>query len=114
MQPVELAKYVVEYALEKKAEDPVVLDLRQLTTMTDFFVIVSGNTGRQVEAIAEGIVDALEEHHRIPLLHKEDDDDARWLLLDYGAVIVHVFRQDARDFYDLERLWADAKQVALG
>src|SRR5215213_9863727 len=86
-------------ASEKKAIEPVVLDLREIASFTDYFVIVSGANERQVQAISDEIYETLK--------------TAEWILLDYGDFVVHVFEQKARKFYDLERLWRESKRVEL-
>lgn len=99
-------------ALEKKAEEVVVLDLRGVSGYTDFLVIGSGSSDRQLEAIAEGIEKELKEQgHR--KVGSEGQRGGRWVLLDFGDVVVHVFHQDERGHYDLEGLWADAPRVAV-
>jgi ribosome-associated protein len=89
------------------------LDLRELANFTDYFVICDASSERQVRAICEQITAALKSAgHR--LLHVEGEDDALWILLDCGAVVVHIFRSDRRRYYELERLWADAPVVYRG
>ncbi|MCX7780844.1 MAG: ribosome silencing factor [Negativicutes bacterium] len=98
-------------ASEKKARDIVILDMRELTPVTDYFVICSANSTTQVQAIADNIEEKLLEQGVKPLA-KEGYREARWILLDYGACVVHVFMEEDRQFYNLERLWGDAeKQV---
>ena len=93
-------------AADKKASDVVLLEVSALTTLADYFVICSGGSERQLDAIADGIVEALREDGQRP--SGERAAATHWVLLDYGAVIVHVFAPPERDFYELERLWADA------
>lgn len=97
---------------DKRATDIEILDLRGLTVMTDYFVIASADTEVQVRAISSGIKEGLEE---LSVLHKRREgwDDARWVLLDYGDVVVHVFRHPEREFYDLVRLWGDADRLTF-
>lgn len=99
-------------AAEKKAIDLVVLDLREIASFTDHFVITSGNNERQVQAIADGVVENLKKAGS-PVARVEGYKTAEWILLDYGDFVVHVFAEKARKFYDLERLWREAKPVAL-
>jgi len=99
-------------ASDKKAIDIVVLDLRAVASFTDYFVICNGANSRQVQAIAEGVEDALRQDGKRPL-HTEGYSAADWILLDYGDFIVHVFGAQTRKFYDLERLWRDATRAAL-
>jgi ribosome-associated protein len=97
---------------EKKALDLVALDLRELASFTDFFLIASGNNSRQVQAIADSVEETLKKHGTRPA-RIEGYTTAEWVLLDYGDFIFHVFDEKARRFYDLERLWRDAVRVAL-
>lgn len=110
LQPAELAHRIVEVASDKKGSDIVMLRTAELTTMADFFVICSGRSDRQVQALAGGIVDELRGEGVRPL-GIEGQDGGRWVLIDYGAVIVHVFAPDEREYYGLERLWAQATPV---
>jgi ribosome-associated protein len=96
----------------KKAERIVVLDLRGIASFTDYFVICSGTSARQVQAIADEIVEKLKAEGTRPL-HIEGYAVATWILIDYGDLVVHVFEQQAREFYDLERLWRDAPMVPV-
>lgn len=102
-----LARRAAELSLEKKAEDVKILDLRGITSMTDFFVIVTADSERKAKAVAEHIVDGLKEDGERPM-HIEGLDSLRWVLLDYVDVVVHIFQTDDRKFYDLESLWSDA------
>jgi len=106
----ELAHRIVEIASDKKANDIVMLRMAELTTMADFFVICSGRSDRQVQALSSAIVDELRDAGIRPL-GSEGVKSSRWVLLDYGSVIVHVFAPDEREFYGLERLWSTAPQV---
>ena len=101
------ARRVVELAEDKKASDIVLLDVRQLTSVADYFVICSGGSERQLGAIADGIAEGLKADGVLPL-GREGGAGAHWVLIDFGAVIVHVFAPPERDFYQLERLWAEA------
>lgn len=100
----------MELASDKKATDVVMLRVGDLTTIADYFVICSGRSDRQVGAVASGIVDSLREDGVRPLA-VEGEQAARWVLIDYGSVIVHVFAQEERDYYGLERLWSAAQPV---
>ncbi len=97
---------------ERKALDLVVLDLRQIASFTDFFLIASGTNVRQVQAIADAVVEELRKHGSRPA-RVEGYNAAEWVLLDYGDFILHVFEEKARRFYDLERLWRDAARVPV-
>jgi ribosome-associated protein len=99
-------------ASDKKALDPVVLDLREIASFTDYFVITSGANARQVQAIADAVVEQLKKKGT-RALRMEGYNTGEWVLVDYGDFIVHVFDNKARQFYDLERLWRDAVRVQL-
>lgn len=114
-QSHELDKRVVialQAAGDKKALDPVVLDLREIASFTDFFVLTSGTNERQVQAIADEVLERLKKTGS-PALRVEGRKTAEWILLDYGDFIVHVFADKARKFYDLERLWRESKRLEL-
>ncbi len=102
----------VAAALEKKAVEPVLLDVRELASYTDYILIVSGRSDRQVIAIGDGILEALGRLHVRPL-GTEGAKGGQWTLLDFGDLIVHVFYHPVRDFYDLESFWVDAPRVKL-
>lgn len=97
---------------DRKGEDIRVLDLRGLTTLADYFVIASGNSDRQVSAICGHIEDELSKKGIEPK-HKEGQREGRWVILDYSDIIVHVFHQEERDYYKLERVWSDAKNLPI-
>lgn len=109
-EALELARRVVDLAADKKASDIVLLGVRELTTMADYFVICSGASERQLGAIADGIVQGLKGEGIRPI-GSEGAPGAHWLLLDFGAVIVHVFSPPERDYYQLEKLWAEAPTI---
>jgi ribosome-associated protein len=112
--PARLAGLVADFAADKKAIDITELDLRGVLGYTDFFVICSGNTDRQTKAIHDGIHYGLKkEHGRLPR-RVEGLSEARWILMDYLDVIVHVFTPEAREFYRLEQLWGEAPRRAVG
>ena len=108
--PLDLARRIVELAEDKKAADIVLLDLGELTTLADAFVICSGGSERQIGAIADGIVESLRDEGIKPI-GREGTSDSHWVLLDYGSVIVHVFTPPERDYYQLERHWSGARTV---
>ncbi|MCL6636983.1 MAG: ribosome silencing factor [Alicyclobacillus sp.] len=108
----ELALQAANAAADKKARDILVLDIQELTPLADYFVICSANSGTQVEAVAHAVRDKMESLG-VPCRGTEGMDEARWVLMDFGDVVVHVFRPEERDFYHLERLWGDAKEVPL-
>jgi len=103
----------VEAALNLNAEDPVVLDLRGLSDVTDYFLICHGNSDRQVVAIVESIEERLRTELELRPSHIEGRRAGDWVLMDYVDVLVHVFRDDRRQFYRLEHLWGDAPSLDL-
>ena len=107
-----LAKRSAELALEKKCEEIKILDLRGLTSVTDFFVIATADSERKAKAAAEHVIDELKEDGERPL-HIEGMDSMHWILLDYIDVVVHIFMPDERRFYDLESLWSDAPVISI-
>lgn len=109
---LELARFAADAVADKKAVDVVILDIQGLSVIADYFVICSGNSNTQVQAIAKGVREKLAKRG-IHFKAMEGYDDAKWVLLDFGDVVVHVFRQEEREFYNLERVWADAQQLSL-
>jgi ribosome-associated protein len=105
-------KTAVAAAEDKKALELVALKLIGITSFADYFVICSGSSKRQVQAIADEIADRLRQEKVRPL-NIEGYQDAEWILMDYGSLIVHVFSETSRRFYDLERLWRDAERLDL-
>lgn len=103
-----LAELVAAAASEKKARDIVILDMEGITLVADHFVICSANSTTQIQAIADNIEEKLTEKG-IKALRKEGYRDSHWVLLDYGGCVVHIFVEEDRRFYNLERLWGDAK-----
>ena len=103
----------VRCAADKKALDIRVLDLRQIASFTEYFVVASGANQRQVQAIADEITEQLKKQLTSRPSRIEGYNSGEWVLLDFGDFIVHVFDKDAREFYDLERLWRDAQKVDL-
>ena len=99
-------------AQDHKAVDLVILEVKNLSSFTDYFVICSGNSDRQVQAIAAHLEEKLGQGGIHPL-SIEGKREGRWILLDYGDVVIHVFYQPVREFYDLERLWSDAPRIEL-
>ena len=112
MTPKQLATTIAKAADDVQAIDLSILDLSHLTSFTDFFVICSGRSDTQVRAIADSVVGKLKKAGRKPL-GTEGYDQGLWLLVDYGDVVVHIFHHEMRQFYNLERLWADAPRVSL-
>lgn len=101
----------MDAAADKKAEDVLLLDVSKQSAVTDFFVICSGTSERQLQAISEGITEQARKQLRAKPRDVEGDGSTGWVLLDYGDVIVHIFAPEKRKFYDLEELWRDAKVV---
>ena len=108
----EKAALMSRIATDRKAMDVVVLDMRDASSITDYFLICSGGSERQVRAIADAIDEQLEPSG-IASLGVEGYHEGHWILMDYGDVIVHVFSEDTREYYDLERLWANAPKIDL-
>lgn len=109
----ELAVSAATEAVDRRGQDVVVLDLQGLTSATDFFVLASGESVVQVKAIAERIEARLRDESSVRPWHVEGLRQGRWVLLDYVDFVVHVFHREARAYYDLERLWADAPSQAF-
>lgn len=108
----QIALTAARAADDKRGSGIVVLDLRDISLMTDYFVIVDASSEAQVRAITEGIQEALEAEG-VAAYRREGWEDARWVLLDYGDAVVHIFRTEDREYYDLERLWGDAPRLIL-
>lgn len=102
-----MAHRIVDLAADKKASDIVLLDVRGQTTMTDYFVICSGASDRQLNAIADAVIEGLKADGDMAL-SREGDAGSHWLLIDFGGVIVHVMSRPEREFYQLEKLWSEA------
>jgi len=107
----ELALLIAEAALDKKAARIEIIDVRGKVDYTDYVVVMSGRSDRQVAAIARGIEEDLKLKHGTPCSGVEGLPQGNWVLLDFGDVVVHIFHQDMRGFYDLEGLWLDAERV---
>lgn len=106
----ELARKIVDAVSDKQAEDVLLLDIRNVASFADYFVIASGTANRQIEAIIEAVEQATKAEGAKPL-GREGKADSGWVLLDYGDVIVHIFAPEEREFYDLEGLWHTATPV---
>jgi ribosome-associated protein len=106
----EAAVAAARAAAAKQAEDVSIMDVHGLIVITDYFVVCSGTTERQVKTVVEEVEKALRELGRKPL-RREGETEGRWVLLDYVDVVVHVFAEEEREYYDLERLWRDAPRV---
>ncbi|MFN8532344.1 MAG: ribosome silencing factor [Dehalococcoidia bacterium] len=110
LESLETGRRAIDVAVDKQASDIVLLDVRAVSSLADFFVICTAETGRQINAIVDGIEEEFS-HSGVGRRRREGDAESGWVLLDYGDVIVHVFAPEERDFYRLERLWRDAPAV---
>jgi ribosome-associated protein len=109
---LELARSIANAVLEKKASDVVVLDVRGMASYADYLVLASGESERQVAAMADAVSELLKPKGVRPV-STEGQEGGSWVLLDYADVVAHLFQQDSRTFYDLEGLWADAKKISV-
>ncbi|MDP2654800.1 MAG: ribosome silencing factor [Candidatus Omnitrophota bacterium] len=107
-----MAQAIVGCASDKKAENIVVLDMRKVANFCDYFVICTGNSDRQVRAVAEGISEGLGQKG-VNVRYQQGFRDGHWVLLDLGTVVAHVFDRETREFYGLEHLWQEAKKVHI-
>ncbi|MCE7947606.1 MAG: ribosome silencing factor [Chloroflexi bacterium CFX4] len=112
LETVDIARTIVDLIADRKGEDITLMDLRMVSVITDFFVIASANSDRQLNAIAEYVRDELKQKHQTAPLRIEGRGESGWILMDYGDVIVHLFSPTARAYYDLESLWREG-QVLL-
>ena len=112
MPSLELAQLLSQAALDKKAEKLVILDVKEISSFTDYFVIMSGRSTRHVQGLADA-VDSAVSKKRIKDGNTEGLKEGLWVLLDYEDVVVHIFYKDVRDFYDLEGLWHDAARIEV-
>ena len=112
----ELARRIAAVALDKKARDVAVLDMRGVVAYTDFLVIATGNTERQTQSIEDGIYQELKHGDERQILPErvEGRTEARWILMDYGDCVVHIFTPAARDYYRLEMLWGEVPELEVG
>lgn len=111
--PEEVAHAITEYAVDRKAIDIVQLDLRELISFTDYFIVCTGRSDRQVKAIHDAILEGMKHDHGMQPARVEGAGRADWILMDYGDVIVHVFTPEMRDYYRLETLWGEAPALAV-
>jgi ribosome-associated protein len=108
-----MARLAAGAAMDKKALDPVVLDLREISSVADFFIILTGTSDRHVQAVAQNVMEAFDSLG-IGLLGEEGLREGKWVLLDIGEIVVHVFLESVREYYDIERLWIDAPRLDIG
>lgn len=113
MQSKDRARYCASQVLDKKAYDVRILDVRKISSLTDFLVLATGSSDRQVQAAADAVHMGLKKQLDVFPLGIEGMNEGRWVLIDYGDVMVHVFHEPVRQFYDLDGLWSDAEEVAL-
>lgn len=113
MHAKESVTAAVDFVLEKKAFDLKLYDVRGLSSLTDYLLLASGRSDRQVQAIADHLRTEFKHRHQLLPLAVEGVDQGRWILLDYGDFMVHVFQPEVREFYDLEGLWSEAPEVEL-
>ena len=106
-----MARVAADAIFSKKGADIVLLDVEELFFLSDVFVIATGTSRPHVQALAEHVEERLTESHQLKPLRVEGRNEAEWVLLDYGDIIVHLFQAAARDFYSLERLWGDSERV---
>jgi len=111
--PKKIALRIAAAALAKKALNLTILDMRSVSSFCDYFVILSGSSLRQVNAVAQGIQEVLEKDRIKTLSKVSPNDESGWIVLDYGSVVAHIFYKPMREFYSLERLWSDAKRVRV-
>ncbi|MER2063463.1 MAG: ribosome silencing factor [Alkalibacterium sp.] len=111
-QPLETLEYVVKAADSKQAKDIVALDMTNVSLLADYFVILHANNDRQLNAIAQSILDEASKHGQ-DIRRIEGREEAKWILIDLGDVIIHLFNEEEREFYKLERLWSDAEYVDI-
>lgn len=110
MRALQLRKLILDALDDAKARDVVVLDVRKVAVFTDYMIIGTGTSNRHVVAVADNVIERLTEHARRPA-GVEGMEGGDWVLIDYGDVVIHVMRAQTRDFYNLEKLWSEAKQV---
>ena len=113
MNPEELAAAISDYATDRKALDIVQLDLREIVSYTDYFVVCTGRSDRQAKAIHDGIYQGMKDDHGLLPARVEGVSESHWILMDYLDVVVHVFTPETREFYRLEQLWGEAPALAL-
>ncbi len=99
--------------LEKKARNIVLLDVRELTTLTDYFIVCHGTSETQIRALANSVTEKVKETTGENVWKQEGIDARRWIILDYVNIVVHIFNEEKREFYGLERMWNDAKQTTI-
>jgi len=110
----ELSNAISEALVDKLAKDPVILDFNKLgSSLCDSFIICHGTSRTQVEALADGVIQDVKKKTGLNPIHREGFENAEWILIDYGDIIVHIFQESKRGFYNLEQLWADAEVIKI-
>lgn len=112
MHALDKARLCLKFIMERKAVDPILLDVEKLTSITDYFLIASGNSSRQVQAISGHVQQKMREAG-FRASGVEGGQEGHWVLLDYGDVVIHLFYQPVREFYDLEGLWIEAPRINI-
>ncbi len=110
MQPKKIAELIRTLAEDKKAEDILILDIAKISSIAHYFIIAHGNSDRHVKAVASHMMDEMK-RRKMPAFHVEGLAEGKWVLLDFGSVMVHMFYKETREFYGLERLWGEAKKI---
>jgi len=113
LESKQTAQLCAAYSLEKKAFNVRLLEVKGLSSLTDYLVLASGRSDRQVQAIAESVKDGLKKNHTQAPLAIEGMNEGRWVLIDFGDVMVHVFQEPVREFYDLDGLWQEAQELPV-
>lgn len=108
-----LMQMIADAALEENAVDLVILDVNELTVIADYFVICNGRNQIHIRSIADNVEKIVREKEGIMPLRRDGVQEGKWIVLDYGSTIFHVFRQEERDYYKLDKLWGDAKEVEV-
>lgn len=109
LESIDLARAIIDEIEDVKGEDILLMDLREVTLIADYFVICTGNSDRQLRAIVERIRQHIKDDHGIIPIHMEGDGRSGWTLLDYGHIVIHVFSEELRHYYNLEDVWQEAK-----
>lgn len=111
LDSLELARHIVDVIADKKGEDVLLLDIRDVSILADYFVIGNATSERQAKAIVEGLKQEMKKTFDVVPLHIEGESSTGWVLMDYGSIVVHLFAPEARAYYDLERLWQNGRVV---
>jgi ribosome-associated protein len=112
VESLELANRITDVIVDKQGEDVLILNLQEVTTFTDYFIICTTTSRRQLDALQGAIRETMKQDENRAAMNVEGDAESGWILLDYNSVIVHLFEQEMRDYYQLEELWKNARIVA--